>query len=264
MKLLLEHLKNNAEALQSYSEHVGIASHPVNLGSAREGVIANFLERNLPENIKYHTGEIFDRKENRSGQIDVVIHPISSPKINLYNSINIFPAETVLAALEVKSNLTTGKNGTLTKALQACEKLKKVEVLREKSGHTINVDPTAVPFIIFAYKGMLNKTLLKHLEAYEPMSGGLNYRVLPDLIVVLDRGYYLLKTPGWHAAGVPFEQRFKSYTNNENVLLGIFAYLLKLIETWFNNPLGHNMPIKEYTQDMTSILSFLQKTKNNI
>ncbi len=256
MKLLLEHLWHNKEALLKYSDLVCIAKHPVNIGSAREGLIANFLEKNLPENIKYHTGEIFDRKENRSGQIDIVLHPISSPKINLYNSINIFPAETVLAAIEVKSQLT---KKTLNEALQSCEKLKRVEVFRELSDNKVNVDQRTVPFLVVAYKGMTNKTLIKHLKAYSPGVSINKYRALPDLIVVLDRGYYLLKTPAWSAAGITLEQSFKSYTSKDNVLLGIFEYLLKLIENWFNNPLGHTMPIEEYTRDMPTIFQFLKE-----
>ena len=109
MKLLLEHLKNNKEALLTYSDVISIAKHAVNLGTARESLIANFLKQNLPEYISYHTGEVFDSVDNRSGQIDIVLHPITAPKINLYNAINIFPSESVLAAIEIKSNLTTGK-----------------------------------------------------------------------------------------------------------------------------------------------------------
>ena len=119
MKLLLEHLKNNRDALLKYSELVGIASHSGNLGMAREGLISNFLKQNLPEYIMYLSGEIFDRSDNRSGQIDIVLHPITSPKIYLHKSINIFPAETVLSAIEIKSNLTTGEKGTLYKALNS-------------------------------------------------------------------------------------------------------------------------------------------------
>ena len=61
MKLLLEHLKNNKDALLQYSKLIGAANHPGNLGVAREGLISNFLKQNLPEFIRYHTGEIFDR-----------------------------------------------------------------------------------------------------------------------------------------------------------------------------------------------------------
>ena len=253
MKLLLEHLQKNRDALLSYSELVGIAKHSVNIGSAREGLITNFLKKNLPEYVKYHTGEIFDRKDNRSGQIDIVLHPITSPKINLQNAINIFPAETVLSAIEIKSNLTTGKQkGTLYEALTSCKKLKKLNIPRSPPQDKTIIDNQKVPFIIFSYQGPLLKTLKKHLQAYcsEPYS---TFQTLPDLIVVLDRGYYLVKTPYWRNAGLTFEQLYKVKEEKDFVLLGIYEFILKLIEYWFLNPTEHTMPVQEYTKDMPTL-----------
>ena len=165
MKLLLEHLKNNREALMKCSDSIGIAAHSVVLGTAREGLISNFIKQNLPEYISYHTGEVFDSNDQRSGQIDIVLHPITSPKINLHNAINIFPAETVLAAIEVKSNLTTGKKtGALSEALSSCARLKELSIIDRSIDRSSITDHQRIPFIIFAYKGPTLKTLKKHLE----------------------------------------------------------------------------------------------------
>ena len=255
MKLLLEHLKNNREALLHYSEVVGLAKHPVNLGAAREGLISNFIQQNLPEYISYHTGEIFDRKDRRSGQIDIVLHPITSPKISLHSTINIFPAETVLAALEVKSNLTKAK---LTEALTSSEKLKKVELIGQRREDRFDiVDPDRVPFIVFAYKGPKLQTLKKHLKSHCEQNSE-TYRALPDLIVVLDRGYYLLKTPRWMFVGANIDNIYKVKEETDFVLLGIFEFILKLVEYWFVKPSEHTMPIKEYTKDMPSLFDIFK------
>lgn len=256
MKLLLEHLKNNRDALLKYSELVGIASHSGNLGMAREGLISNFLKQNLPEYIMYLSGEIFDRSDNRSGQIDIVLHPITSPKINLHKSINIFPAETVLSAIEIKSNLTTGKKGTLYKALNSCKKLKNLEIPTRQTNEII--DSQKVPFIIFSYKGPTLETLKKHLYIFS-QHPEVNYRLLPDLIIVLERGYYLLKSVSWRSAGTNFDQLYKVKNESDFVLLGIYEFILKLIEYWFLNPSEHTMPIKEYTKDMPTIFDFFKE-----
>ena len=256
MKLLLEHLKNNKDSLLQYSELIGVANHPGNLGIAREGLISNFLKQNLPENIRYHSGEIFDRNENRSGQIDIVLHPITSPKIYLHNTINIFPAETVLSAIEIKSNLSTGiSKGTLYEALNSCKKLKSLEIPTRRTDYII--DPQTVPFIIFSYKGPTLKTLKKQIKNYNDQPD-INFRLLPDLIVVLERGYYLLKSTGWRSAGMTVDQLYNVKDDKEFVLLGMYEFILKLVEYWFLNPSEHTMPIKEYTKNMPTIFDFFK------
>ena len=107
-KKLLIHFQHLLKVLKEYSKHINNVEHSVNKGTAREALISNFLSLNLSELISFHTGELFDTYDHYSGQIDLVLHPKSSPKLNLYGAINIFPIETVLAAIEVKSTLTTG------------------------------------------------------------------------------------------------------------------------------------------------------------
>ena len=195
----------------------------------------------------YHTGEVFDQFDNRSGQIDIVLHPITSPKLNLYNSINIFPAETVLAAIEIKSNLTTGdESGALNEALASCKKIKGLEIPNRPSKGAV-VDPQRVPFIVFAFKGPTLETVKKHLNI-EPL-----IRDLPDLIVVLDRGYYLVKNNSWKFHCDQNEDAYMVKEDSDTVLLGIYEYILNIIEFWAANPSIHTMPIREYTKDMPSL-----------
>ncbi len=255
MKLLIEHLKNNREALLKLSEAVSIADHPVNIGTAREGLISNFIQNNLPEYISHHTGEVFDRNNNRSGQIDIILHPLTSPKINLHNSINIFPAETVLAAIEVKSNLTPGKkNSSSAQALSSCKKLKKLQITGRTRDKATICDPDRIPFILFAYKGPTINTLKKQLSESE-----IGLRELPDLIVVLNRGYYLVKGPNWTSIDQSVDSVYQVKDDHDSSLLGIFEYILKLIEYWFINPAEHTMPIEDYTRDRPSLFDFFEQ-----
>lgn len=254
MKLLLQHLRHNREALLQLSKAVGMADHAVNLGVARESLVKNFIETNLPEYIRYHSGEVFDRYGKRSGQIDLVLHPVTAPKIYLQNTISIFPAETVLAAIEVKSKLTTGNStGSLHEALETCKKLKGVKRLSKQLVSSNPLDPERVPFILFAFNGPQVETLRKQLATYFG-SDEINARLMPDLIVVLDRGYYLKKVGNWHRAGMTEEELYRQTLEPDAVLLGLFQLILKLVENWVENPSAHTMPIEAYTQDMPASL----------
>ena len=252
MKLLLEHLKNNREALQKYSDVISSARHSVNLGAARESLISNFLTQNLPEFISYHSGEVFDSNERRSGQIDIVLHPITSPKLNLYNSVSIFPAETVLAAIEVKSTLTTGKSvGSLVEALKSCEKLKGLEIFKNSNDSPV-VDPQRVPFIVFAFKGPTLETLKKHLNKHS------NIRELPDLILVLDKGYCLVKDRSWHNILDSTISGYSVSDGQDEVLVHLFKYIIGIVEYWSANPSDHTMPIEKYTKNMTTLYDLME------
>lgn len=250
MKLLIEHLKCNREALLKYSDLIGSANHSVNLGSARESLISNFLKQNLPEFISYHSGEIFDKYDNRSGQIDIVLHPITSPKINLHNSISIFPAEAVLSAIEIKSNLTTGKTtGSLKEALESCKKLKELKISRSISDDSPIVDINKVSFIIFAFKGPTLETLKKHLSNVS------NNQDLPDLILILDRGYCLVKNKSFYKNQNSIDA-FDIEEDEEKILIHLFNYILRVVEYWFAYPSKHTMPIDDYINNIENIDSF--------
>lgn len=236
MKILIEHLRNNEEILQKLAKSIGVAKHAVNLGTAREGLIANFLENNLPENIKYHSGEIFDSREERSGQVDIILHPISSPKIHLHSSINLFPVETVLAAIEVKSRLDSTEH--IKDAFNTCLKVKKLHRVKHESYEELI---TGIPFIIFAYKGCTPNLVEDYIQKN-------NYPVefLPDLIVNIDRGYYLVINRRKCSSKNYFLQ-FKKEDGHET-LLGLFYFLLKRIENWSSRGVK-TMPIDWYIRD---------------
>jgi hypothetical protein len=59
-----------------------------------------------------------------SGQIDIILSPKTHPKLQISENIAIFPIESVIGAIEVKSVLTTGNKGDdeLSKCLESCKK----------------------------------------------------------------------------------------------------------------------------------------------
>lgn len=150
-----------------------------------------------------------------------------------------------MATIEVKSNLTTGSrnNNALKKALDSCEKLKKLRLNRIDKDCTNIIDTETVPFILFAFKGPKLNTLLKKLKDVER-------RALPDLIVVLDKSYYLEKNTNFFNAGTEIQDIYTAHENCNCILLGIFTYLLKSVELWSRYPDKHFMPVDRYVENL--------------
>lgn len=241
--IFLEHLKYNRDDLIRTGENAHIAEHGGNIGSIREGLITKFLEQNLPEFVRYHSGQIFDSYGKRSGQIDIVLHPITSPKLHLLGSINLFPTETVLSAIEVKSNLD---RKILKEVMLSCKKVKELQRFEQSICYTQQglVDVSKVPYILFCYKGCTLNSLVKNIQDLIDTQE-IAYKDLPDLILVLDRGYCLEK-PISVADELPIEEYYTRFEDKEKVLLFIFTYLMKLIEDWASNSSRYAMPIKKY------------------
>ena len=250
--ILAQHLKNNARALSALSEDVALASHCVNLGTAREGLITNFLKHNLPQNIEYHSGELFDYDGKRSGQMDIVLHPNSSPKINLHGTISLFPVETVLAVIEVKSNINTQK---LKESMRSCYKIKNLSMNRDRQsyGEEISLiqrlDLNSVPFIVFAYDGLKMNTLLEKIEKIEDENAETRR---PDLIVVLKRNYSFKKI--MHGSNEYIENSNKG---NGLILADLFELLLRTCDLCFQIPRIYSLPVGMYMEKIVKVSDFL-------
>lgn len=255
MRLLIQHLVNAANTLREYAKQCGIASHGDNIGLAREALATHFLRGHMSDSVNYLTGEIFDQRDARSGQIDLILHPHGAPRLNLFGTVNMVFADWVLAAIEVKSNLTTaafGQPSHLKSALDACARIKQM-TLSSKSravttaGQGIGIDH--IPYIIFAFDGPTVDTLRNKLFEYQTQHG-LSLDMMPDLITVLSRDYYLMKNNGWLINRVPDERVL--YTHNsqpEAVLLGLYAYVTKLIEAFHMLP--RTTPFSTYLHELT-------------
>ena len=183
---LIEHLDINRNSLNEYGKITEIVKHKTVIGSTREAIISGFLSQNLPKFVEFYTGEVFDSNDNESGQIDIILNPITSPKLHLYSSINLFPAESVLAAIEIKSVLDMQK---LEEALNNCSKLKNLKVLRNKSQTSVElpiVDNQKIPYIIFCFKSSKKNTIFKHLVNWFNKSKQIGFSHLPDMILSIE------------------------------------------------------------------------------
>ena len=223
-----------------------IGTHPDVVGLAREGLIRYFLQDNLPTAINYITGEIFDHKDDRSGQVDIIVQSQHSPRIRLFGDIEICFVDAMLAAIEVKSRLTTANwqhPSHLKAALDSFVKIKNLSRRYHISGAFVNSSGESrrvvlpnTPCMIFAYHGPERSALEERLHQYGQSFGLETNFYWPEVITVLDRGYYVVKNDGWSLHNVPDIFKCSGNERADACLFGMYQYLVKLIEAWIASP----------------------------
>jgi hypothetical protein len=105
---LLEWFDRIETTLSSDAHLAGLFEHAGTVGQAREIVVRDILKRILPPSVHIGTGMIFDYAGNKSKQIDVVLYDPRFPILEM-NGIGQYFVEGVLAAIEVKSTITTAE-----------------------------------------------------------------------------------------------------------------------------------------------------------
>jgi hypothetical protein len=101
------HTTEIIEGVIAQANSIGSLTNPTLKGDLRELLIADLFERFLIQDFGIGTGQIINQKEQLSNQIDIIIYDkrILPPFLQLKNR-GIFPAESVIAVIEVKSDLT--------------------------------------------------------------------------------------------------------------------------------------------------------------
>ena len=157
------------------------------IGQEREVLIESLLSKVLPAFVRYGSGVIIDHSGARTGQVDLVLEtphslslPISSSRQRLYF------AETVVAAIEVKSDL-------LAQQKEAFAKISEIKQLKTKPLPSIDNDRAEmsqqeyeVPAFIVAYRGASERTTNRIW--HHQTSGVGSHR--PTGLVTIDPGYF--------------------------------------------------------------------------
>jgi hypothetical protein len=98
-----QRLQVEADVFNSLVRHNG------EMGRANEISLMNVLSSMLPSSLGVGTGVIFDHEGNRSSQTDIILFDRAKhPQILAQTTQLLFPVETVVMALEVKTTLTPG------------------------------------------------------------------------------------------------------------------------------------------------------------
>jgi hypothetical protein len=117
-----------------------LVQHNAEMGRSNELALAKLATRLLPSSVDVGTGVIFDSDGNRSAQTDLIIFDrAKQPQMMAQSTQLLFPVETVLLAIEVKTTV----NGAAVADLAA-----KVDSIRSLNSRT---STTPVPVGLFGY-----------------------------------------------------------------------------------------------------------------
>lgn len=228
-RILSRHFAHVKYKLLSFASHFEIAKHGDMKGYGREALTEEFLKSHLSDQIDFLTGEIVDTEDIKSGQIDIILQSKKSPKIPLWGNIHLSYADSVIAAIEVKSNLTTQH---LNISLDASKKVKALN-----RDVMLNLTPlqkplNKIPYIIFAFTGLMETSILKTINNYASKNKIPVEDFAPDMIIVLDKDYYMCKNNGWQFPITPGGY-YVTWTGvaDEN-LVGLYNYLTNVIVSY--------------------------------
>lgn len=120
-------------------------------GAERENFVQNFLLEIIPPQIRVGRGVIVDSFGNRSGQLDIILEHPNAMSFPLLGGIErLYPAESVVAIFEVKSNLSSqwSQVQDTIKQIAPLQRMKKGDRYPENS-------PVyrRIPVYVIAYQG---------------------------------------------------------------------------------------------------------------
>lgn len=158
-----------------------IFKNPTNIGDTREKEFINFLTKVMPRKYGFNSGEVFDKNNNNSGQIDVIIYD------NLFSTVFsdgtdkiLAPVESTYGIISIKSKMGVKELDHAIKGIKKYDNLYRPEQednayyilpdLKVKGELGINIQKSYQQNIncIFALESNISKeTLIKRIEKAE-------------------------------------------------------------------------------------------------
>jgi hypothetical protein len=173
-------------------------------GQLREIVIRDLFRPLLPANFGLGTGQIITSCNQQSQQQDVVIFDKSIvPPILLEETTGIFPIESVLFAIEIKTELTAEE---LKSSIQSANQLRSLYYLPGQDDSDelpIELEPSVQAIIpaILAFRSDLSESGKTELERFTDLWHGAKGEPPPiQMICVVGRGCWTWRTSdAWRA-----------------------------------------------------------------
>jgi uncharacterized protein DUF6602 len=112
MRMIAAHMNAMEELLLQQKAVTANSGHNLHKGSPREEFVRTFLRDHIGENLGIGTGEIINCHSETGqprNQQDIIIYRLEYPKLYFGGGIDAFLAESVVATIEVKSELTQEK-----------------------------------------------------------------------------------------------------------------------------------------------------------
>lgn len=245
---LLQALRNQAVKIRADLDNSNLFTHMGDRGSYREMIIRDFLRPFLPECYGLSSGEVFSVDGAHSAQVDVVVYDAVFSAVLFKNGPQqLFPAESVFGAVEVKSDLNS------TELERACENSRRLKALQRSATDILDFTPLARlnvsstfttgetlprnPYVTFAFgfRGPSAETTAINLNQ-KLASDPANKLLLPDFVFVSDPGYMIARNSGSLETSFQFALPGQQYT--KYVALDVGADALPLFFLTLNVCLG--------------------------
>lgn len=212
-QILLEALRGQAEFALAKLRAATMSRNPSIKGASREEVIREFMRCFLPTSYAIGHGEVFSADNERSKQVDVIIHDDAfSPVFRTDDGGVLVPCEAVYGSAEVKTRLD--RNGW-EQALDNVASVKRLERTQSDlmdilpnarlqfSTHfaTTGPDRPGNPYlgIVVCLEGLSAETLANDLNDRKNRGDG---ALLPDLVACVGNGHLIARYNRWDCEAV--------------------------------------------------------------
>lgn len=178
------HLVARLQGIQQalLAQHLGGLGLPnAVVGNERETLLREFLQKVFPSHFRFTSGAITDAEGRLSGQVDIAIEYPFIPSFPMPGSHDrLLLAESVLAAIEVKSNLTSQWDQVTETVLKVKQLTRRLNPLMQFGGPP----PSLIPCIAIGYDGhSTNEGLRQRLTSTPPERR-------PDAALIIKSGCY--------------------------------------------------------------------------
>jgi hypothetical protein len=180
--VLYDYFDRMADELLSSYNKTKLQKSSENMGENREIFLNNFLKVCLPNKLVIKEGEIWDRKGNKTEQLDTIVIRDDCPCLD-FGGKDAFLIEGVFAVIGIKSNLNSREFNRAGKTL---ERVKKLNISRKGVAIRSSMTLYRPLRIIFSFTGINWERLRKIIISN-------NWEDLFDLIRVLDKGVIFSK-----------------------------------------------------------------------
>lgn len=196
-KLYRNLLLSRARATIAASHAVSEFNHPGLKGQLREIVVRDLLRPLLPSGIGIGSGQIisaYDQQQSR--QEDIVLYEKRvSPPILFEEVYGVFPIESVLFVVEIKSILTSGE---LRKSHESANKLKELRLAKGLDTSPVvraNSRVESHKSCLLAFDSDLTQDGKSEIERYDDIRMG----AIPAIssLCIINRGYWSWKNNQW-------------------------------------------------------------------
>ncbi len=226
----LSYFQAQTEILMGQYRASKIVNHPGSKGDEAEEILKNFLKKTLAKKYAIGKGQIINSsKASYSTEQDIVIYDAHNcPLVYSGEGVQIFPIESVLVVIEVKSRIaikSEPKNCDILKFIDSTSKLRNIRKLYKQKPASI----------LFGFEGTdLNDLRDKFCE--NVISNNIDN--CPNAIFILNSGsimFQTLVTDGYYSVstaavkGADLHTRYKESRKRDDTLLIFYTFLQKLL-----------------------------------